>query len=178
MSITGDPDGEPTKVGVALVDVLTAKDATIGILTALQARMRTGVGQRVEVNLLSSLLGSLANQASACLATGQAPRRMGNRHPSIAPYETLRCSDGLIAVACGNDRQFRRLVDVLGVPELADDPRFSSNPGRVQHRDALVAALEARLAARPADAWVERLTEAGVPAGTVGDISAGIALAH
>ncbi|MBO9523443.1 MAG: CoA transferase [Nocardioidaceae bacterium] len=178
MSITGDPEGEPTKAGVALVDVLTAKDATIGILAALQARTRTGTGQRVEVNLLSSLLGSLANQASSYLATGRSPGRMGNRHPSIAPYETLRCRDGLVAVACGNDGQFRRLAGVLGEPALADDERFATNPARVAHREDLVAALERLLAAGDAAGWVERLTEAGVPAGQVGDLASGIALAE
>jgi len=177
MSITGDPDGEPRKAGVALVDVLTAKDATIGILAALAARHLTGVGQRVEVDLLSSLLGALANQASSYLATGQAPGRLGNQHPSIAPYETLRCKDGLLAVACGNDRQFRRFGEALWDPGLADDPRFATNPTRVQHRKALVGALEARLAHDTVDAWTERLTAVGVPAGKVGDIADGIALA-
>lgn len=177
MSITGDAEGEPMKTGVALVDVLTAKDATMGILAALGARDRTGEGQRVEVNLLSSLLAALANQASVCLATGQAPRRMGNRHPSIAPYEPLRCKDDLLAVACGNDRQFRRLSEVLGAPGLADDPRFTTNSARVEHREALVDVLELRLRHDIADAWAERLTAAGVPAGKVGDIADGIELA-
>lgn len=177
MSITGDPDGEPMKAGVALVDVLTAKDATIGIMAALAARARTGVGQRVEVDLLSSLLGALANQASSYLATGQAPGRLGNRHPSITPYETLRCKDGLLAVACGNDRQFRRFSEALGDPGLADDQRFATNSARVQHRDALVGTLEARLAHDTVDAWAEGLTAVGVPAGKVGDVADGIALA-
>jgi crotonobetainyl-CoA:carnitine CoA-transferase CaiB-like acyl-CoA transferase len=177
MSITGDPDGEPMKAGVALVDVLTAKDATIGIMAALAARARTGVGQRVEVDLLSSLLGALANQASSYLATGQAPGRLGNRHPSITPYETLRCKDGLLAVACGNDRHFRRFSEALGDPGLADDQRFATNSARVQHRDALVGTLEARLAHDTVDAWTEGLTAVGVPAGKVGDVADGIALA-
>lgn len=178
MSITGDPDGEPTKVGVALVDVLTAKDATIGILAALHARRRTAAGQRVEVNLLSTLLGALANQASAYLTTGHAPLRMGNQHPSIAPYETLRCKDGLVAVACGNDGQFRRLAELLESAELAGDERFATNPARVANRRELVDALEERLAADTADVWVRRLNAAGVPAGTVGTIADGIALAE
>jgi crotonobetainyl-CoA:carnitine CoA-transferase CaiB-like acyl-CoA transferase len=105
------------------------------------------VGQRVEVDLLSSLLGALANHSSSYLATGRAPARLGNQHPSIAPYETLRCKDGLLAVACGNDRQFRRFAEALGDPGLADDPRFAANPTRVQHREALVGALEGRLSA-------------------------------
>lgn len=177
MSITGEPGGEPRKVGVALVDVLTAKDAAIGVLAALAARERTGEGQRVEVNLLSSLLAALANQASSYLATGQAPGRLGNRHPSIAPYETLACKDVPLAVACGNDRQFRRLVEALGAPRLADDPRFATNPERVAHREALVEALEARLREDVADAWMARLSTAGVPAGKVGNIADGLALA-
>jgi crotonobetainyl-CoA:carnitine CoA-transferase CaiB-like acyl-CoA transferase len=177
MSITGDADGEPTKVGVALVDVLTAKDAVIGILAALQARTQTGHGQRVEVDLLSSLLGSLANQASAYLATGRPPTRMGNRHPSIAPYETLRCKDDLLAVCCGNDGQFRRFVEVLAASELADDTRFATNPARVGNRDALVEALEARLRHDRVDAWVARLSTVGVPAGKVGDIADALSLA-
>ncbi|GAB3790416.1 CaiB/BaiF CoA transferase family protein [Nocardioides ungokensis] len=174
MSITGDADGEPTKVGVALVDVLTGKDAVIGILAALADRERTGLGQHVEVNLLSSLLGGLANQASAYLATGVAPTRMGNQHPSIAPYETLRCRDGLIAVACGNDGQFVRLVKALALGALAEDERFATNPARVEHREALVAALEGVLGRHDAEHWQRVLTEADVPVGVVGDVGAGV----
>lgn len=178
MSITGEADGGPTKVGVALVDVLTGKDAAIGILAALAERERSGRGQRIEVDLLSSLLGSLANQASSYLATGEAPHRMGNRHPSIAPYETLRCKDEQLAVCCGNDAQFRRLAEVLGARGLADDERFATNPARVQHRAALVAALEERLITDTAAAWAERLAAVRVPAGRVGDIADGLALAE
>ncbi len=178
MSITGDADGEPTKVGVALVDVLTSKDAVIGILAALRAREATGRGQRVEVNLLSSLLGSLANQTGSYLATGRVPQRMGNRHPSIAPYETLRCRDGLLAVCCGNDRQFRSLVTELGVAELADDPRFATNAERVAHRPELVKLLEQALARDSVAAWAGSLMRAGVPAGAVGDVASGVRLAE
>ena len=174
MSITGDPSGEPTKVGVALVDVLTGKDAVIGILAALRARERTGVGDHVEVDLLSSLLGGLVNQAAGYLTTGTAPTRMGNRHPSIAPYETLQCADGPLAVACGNDRQFRRLAETVGRPDLADDARFTSNGARVSNREQLVTALERELASAPAAVWEQRLTAAGVPAGLVGDIGSAI----
>jgi len=177
MSITGEPDGEPSKVGVALVDVLTAKDAVSGILAALLARSRTGSGQHVEVNLLSSLLGSLANQASSYLATGVAPTRMGNQHPSIAPYETLRCGAGQVAVACGNDGQFRRLVSVLDIPRVADDARFLSNRDRVTNRESLVNILEAALATRPSKEWAALLTDAGVPASVVGTIATGFARA-
>lgn len=178
MSITGDPDGEPTKAGVALVDVLTGKDAVIGILAALAERERSGRGQRVEVALLSSLLGSLVNQATSCLTTGEAPRRMGNQHPSIAPYETLRCADGMLAVACGNDGQFARLCTGVGRPELAEDPRFATNANRVAHRADLVTALEDALSADTAAAWQERLSDADVPVGEVGDIGTAIARAR
>lgn len=178
MSITGEPTGEPTKVGVALVDVLTGKDAVIGILAAVTERARTGLGQHVEVNLLSSLLGSLANQAANHLTTGRSPTRLGNAHPSIAPYETLHCRDGMVAVACGNDGQFARLTRALGQPELARDGRFTSNALRVANRDALVVELEGALAGEDAQSWTERLTACGVPAGRVGDIGAGIELAR
>lgn len=177
MSITGSPDA-PQKVGVALVDVLTAKDAVIGILAALQARARDGHGQYVEVNLLSSLLASLANQASSFLTTGQPPQAMGNRHPSIAPYETLACQDGSIAIACGNDGQFGRLTEVLGVPGLAADPRFATNAARVSNRDELAALLEEQLAVKDAASWETILNDAGVPAGQVGSIASGFALAQ
>ncbi|MFD5556103.1 CaiB/BaiF CoA transferase family protein [Streptomyces sp. NPDC127068] len=178
MSITGGTDGEPTKVGVALVDVLTGKDAVIGVLAALAARARTGRGCRVEVTLLSSLLGSLVNQAQGYLETGLPPGRMGNRHPSIAPYEMLRCRDGLLAVACGNDGQFARLAAALGAAELAQDERFATNAGRVAHREHLVVALERRLAHGDGSDWQARLTEAGVPAGKVGTVADGFALAE
>ncbi|MEW1654492.1 CoA transferase [Streptomyces sp. NPDC093707] len=173
MSITGEPGGTPLKAGVALVDVLTAKDAVTGILAALRHRDRTGAGQAVEVNLLSSLLGSLVNQASGHLATGRDPGPMGNRHPSIAPYETLACRGGLLAVAVGNDRQFR----ALGVPELAEDVRFRRNQDRVQNRTDLAKALEERLAADTPRGWTERLAAVSVPCGPVNTLSEALELA-
>ncbi|MFJ5676226.1 CaiB/BaiF CoA transferase family protein [Streptomyces sp. NPDC093097] len=177
MSITGEPGGTPLKAGVALVDVLTAKDAVTGILAALRHRDRTGAGQAVEVNLLSSLLGSLVNQASGHLATGRDPGPMGNRHPSIAPYETLACRGGLLAVAVGNDRQFRALAGELGVPELAEDVRFRHNQDRVQNRTDLAKALEERLAADTPRGWTERLAAASVPCGPVNTLSEALELA-
>ncbi len=177
MSITG-PDGEPTKAGVALVDVLTGKDAVIGILAALTARARTGVGEAIEVSLLTSSLGAMVNQGQAALETGRAPSGMGNRHPSIAPYETLHCTDALVAIACGNDGQFARLAAVLGVPDLAADPEYATNAARVAHREGLADALEKRLRTEPAAHWVEVLTAAGVPAGKVGTLPDAIALAE
>ncbi|ANZ18127.1 L-carnitine dehydratase/bile acid-inducible protein F [Streptomyces noursei ATCC 11455] len=177
MSVTGEPGGTPLKAGVALVDVLTAKDAVTGILAALRHRDRTGAGQAVEVNLLSSLLGALVNQVSGQLVTGRDPGPMGNRHPSIAPYETLACRGGLLAVAVGNDRQFRALAGALGTPELAEDIRFRRNQDRVQNRTDLVKALEDRLAADTPRGWTERLTAASVPCGPVNSVSEALELA-
>lgn len=178
MSITGEPDGDPMKSGVAVVDVLTGKDAVIAILAAVVERGRSGLGQRVEVNLLSSLLGSLVNQASATLSTGISPKRVGNHHPSIAPYQALHCRDGLLVVACGNDLQFRNLTATLDVPALAEDARFATNPSRVEHRAALTAALEIALGTKTVAHWANALTHAGVPAGPVNDIAGAIDRAH
>lgn len=178
MHITGESDGEAMKAGVALVDVLTGKDAVIGILAALRRRERTGRGSRIEVNLLSSLQAALVNQVSAHLGAGAEPGRLGNRHPSIAPYESLQCADAPIAVACGNDAQFAKMVDALGRPELADDERYRRNPDRVANREQLVRDLEAALAGGTAATWAERLNGVGVAAGVVNTIGEGIALAE
>jgi crotonobetainyl-CoA:carnitine CoA-transferase CaiB-like acyl-CoA transferase len=177
MSITGH-QGDPMKVGVALVDVLTSKDAVAGTLAALRVRDRTGSGQRVEVNLLSSLLASLVNQASAFLATGEAPGPLANRHPSVAPYETLRAKDGSIAVCCGNDRQFAKLVNALGAGELATDVRFATNADRVAHRSELADLLEAALSRETVASWTTQLSGAGLPVGRVGSVADGFALAE
>ena len=178
MSITGEAAGPPMKAGVALVDVLTAKDAAIAVLAALQARRNTGRGSHIQVNLLSSLQGALANQAQAYLGAGTVPSRMGNAHPSIVPYQLLGCSDVPLAVACGNDAQFVRLAAELGAPELADDARFATNSARVEHREILIPLLEELLGAAPAAVWQERLSGAGVPAGRVSGIDEGIAYAE
>lgn len=178
MSITGESGGEPTKVGVAVVDVLTGKDAALGILAALRQRDRTGEGQHVEVNLLSSLLGSLVNQMSGYLATGVDPKPMGNQHPSIAPYETLHCEDALLAVAIGNDSQFRKLTETLGIAGMAGDSRFATNDARVANRAELVEQLENVLAARPAVAWQERLQAAGIACGQVNNLSRAVSYAE
>lgn len=178
MSITGRADGEPTKAGVALVDVLTAKDATIGTLAALEQRRRTGRGAHIDVSLLSSLQGALVNQGQAYLGAGKVPQRMGNDHPSIVPYQLLQCSDAPLAVTVGNDRQFRKFTEVLGIPETAEDERYASNGARVDHREELTALLEEALAGRTASEWQEALTEVGVPAGKVGGIDEGVALAE
>ena len=177
MSITGDPQGDAYKVGVALVDVLTAKDATIGILAALSERNSTGRGRRIEVNLLSSLQGALANQAQAYLGAGVTPTRLGNDHPSIVPYQLLATSDDPLAVAVGNDSQFAKLCSAIGNPELAADPRFVTNSARVKHRRELVQLLEDGLARAGATEWQDQLVSAGVPAGRVASIDEGIAYA-
>src|SRR4051812_22855500 len=137
MSITGPTVGEPTKVGVAVVDVLAAMHALTGILLALTHRNHTGEGQRVDTNLLSVLLSSMVNQASGFLGAGSVPASMGNRHPSIAPYQTFSTADRPVAVAVGNDKQFKLLASALNLDWLTDDERFSSNASRVHHRDAL-----------------------------------------
>lgn len=178
MSITGEPDGEPQKVGVAMVDVLAGLFATVGILAALHHRASTGEGQRVDIDLLSCLLAGLVNQASAYTSGGVVPTRMGNRHPSIAPYEALPCADGSLVLAIGNDRQFTALCNVLGAPDMATDERFTTNPARVRHREQLRAALTSLLACRTAADWAQILTGARVPAGVVNDIAGAFALAN
>jgi crotonobetainyl-CoA:carnitine CoA-transferase CaiB-like acyl-CoA transferase len=178
MSITGEPDGEPSKVGVALVDVLAGLFASVGILAALRHRDETGRGQRVDVDLLSSLLAALVNQGSAYTLAGVVPARMGNAHPSIAPYELFRAAGGALVLAVGTDRQFAALCRTLGAAGLSEQPRFAHNEDRVAHRDELRAELERLLAARPAERWVRELTEAGVPAGTVNDVGAAFRLAE
>ncbi|SHN43368.1 CaiB/BaiF CoA transferase family protein [Cryptosporangium aurantiacum] len=177
MSITGPGPGQPTKVGVALVDVVTGLHASVGILAALRHRDRTGEGQVVEVNLLSSLLSALTNQAAGYLGAGAVPGPMGNRHPSIAPYEVFATADRPLALAVGNDRQFAALATVLGVPGLATDERFRTNTDRVAHRAALFDTITAALAGRGAEAWFEALTAAGVPAGPINDVADAFALA-
>ncbi len=178
MSVTGEPEGEPIKVGVALVDVLAGLYATIGILVALRAREASGEGQLVEVDLLSALLASLVNQGSAYTVGGVVPQRLGNRHPSISPYEVYATAEGELVLAVGNDRQFAALCEELGSPDLATDPRFATNPARVEHREALGAELERLLAARPAAAWAEALLARRVPAGRVNDLGAAFAFAE
>jgi crotonobetainyl-CoA:carnitine CoA-transferase CaiB-like acyl-CoA transferase len=177
MSITGEPDREPQKVGVALVDVLAGLFSAVGILAALRHRDQTGRGQRLEVNLLGSLLAALVNQGSAYTIAGVVPERMGNAHPSIAPYELFRTAQGDLVLAVGNDRQFASLCGVLGVPELATDSRFTHNGDRVRHRVQLRDELEPALAGAPASAWAELLTAARVPAGVVNDLRAAFELA-
>jgi crotonobetainyl-CoA:carnitine CoA-transferase CaiB-like acyl-CoA transferase len=178
MSITGERAGEPQKVGVALVDVLAGLFATVGVLAALNHRHSSGEGQLIEVDLLSSLLAALVNQASSYTIAGVVPERMGSEHPSIAPYAVFRTREGELVLAVGNDRQFQVLCDVLGAPQLAGDLRYATNPERVANRQTLREELDSLLAARPAREWASQLTDARVPAGVVNDIAAAFDLAR
>jgi crotonobetainyl-CoA:carnitine CoA-transferase CaiB-like acyl-CoA transferase len=170
MSVTGPAEGEPSKVGVAIVDISAGLYAVSAILAALHHRTLTGEGQYIDVALLDAQLGWLANVASAYLLTGNPPGRYGNGHATIVPYQPFACTDGLLMLAVGNDGQFAALCRVLGDPELAQDARFATNPARVRHRAELVALLEARLGTRPRDAWMAELLAANVPCGPVNDI--------
>jgi crotonobetainyl-CoA:carnitine CoA-transferase CaiB-like acyl-CoA transferase len=177
MSITGHDETGPTKVGVALVDVITGLHAVTGILAALRHRDRTGMGQRVEVNLLSSLLSALTNQASGYVCTGAVPGLAGNCHPSIAPYEVVATADRPLAIAAANDKLFAALATVLERTDLLQDPRFQSNTARVQNRHVLVQELQRVLILKPAEEWFDTLTAAGVPCGPINDIHQAFALA-
>ena len=178
MSLTGDPDGPPYRAGISVFDVMAGLHATIGVLAALNTRHETGTGQHVEVNLLSSALSGLVNQSSAYVAGGVVPSRMGNSHPSLFPYEPLPCADGDLIVTAGNSGQFRRLVAVLGVPELADDPRFRGNEDRTANRHELRPLLVERLAGRTTMEWFKDLTAAGVPCGPINSVDGGVAFAE
>ncbi|MBT0958042.1 CoA transferase [Alphaproteobacteria bacterium KMM 3653] len=170
MSITGEADGPPQKVGVAVTDIVTGLYGTVGILAALEQRRRTGRGQHIDMSLLDCSAAMLANQAMNALATGTAPMRRGNAHPNIAPYQELPCADGHIIVAVGNDRQFRAFCGVLGIEALATDPRFATNPARVENRDALTVALSQAMEDWQSADLLSALAEATVPAGPINDI--------
>ncbi|MGW0810994.1 CaiB/BaiF CoA transferase family protein [Nonomuraea sp. NPDC002799] len=178
MSLTGDADGPPYRAGISVFDVMAGNHAVIGILAALRHREATGQGQHVEVNLLSSALTGLVNHSSAYVAGGVVPYRMGNAHPSVFPYEPLPTADNDLIVTAANDGQFRKLCAVLGIPEVADDPRFARNADRTAHRDELRPILVGRLALRGAVEWFELLVEAGVPSGPINTIDGGFAMAE
>ena len=167
MSITGEPEGEPMKVGVAISDVTAGLHACTAILAALAAREHTGAGDRIDIALLDSTVSWLANVASAYLVTGQPPGRYGNAHASIVPYQAFRARDDWFVTGVGNDEQWRRFCAALGRPELAADARFVTNRARVQHRDQLIPLLEELFATQPAGWWLERLEQAEVPAAPV-----------
>jgi len=168
MSITGTPDGGPTKVGVAISDVVTGMFGAVSVLASLLARERGSAGgQRVDVSLLGSTLAVLVNQAQNAFVTGGSPVRRGNAHPSIVPYETFRTADGEIAVGVGSERQWPRFCAAIGLPELTADPRFATNGDRVEHRAELVPVLAARFAGAPAAEWLAILDAVGVPCGPI-----------
>jgi len=175
MSVTGErdglPGGGPQKAGVALTDVMTGMYATIAILAALTHRDRSGEGQHIDLALLDVQVAMLANVGSSYLSSGKVPQRWGNAHANIVPYQTFACSDGHLIVAAGNDSQFRKFVDAGGRPELADDPRFATNPARVRQRDVLVPLLAAMVAGRSRADWIARLEAAGVPCGPINDVA-------
>ncbi len=178
MSLTGDPDGPPYRAGVAIFDIIAGLHTAVGIFAALSHRAATGEGQHVEASLLASAMSGLVNQASAVVTGGGVPFRMGNAHPSLFPYEPLPTADGDLVVTAGNDAQFRKLCDVLGVPRLASDPRFSMNDKRTANRDALKPLLAEQLARRPAAEWFSEMMAAGVPCAPINTIDQGIAFAR
>jgi CoA:oxalate CoA-transferase len=171
MSLTGHPGGPPTRVGTSIGDIAAGLFTAIGIGAALHQRAATGRGTKVDVAMLDAQVAILENAIARYAATGEVPGPLGNRHPAIAPFAALRAADGYLVVAAGNDGLFARLCDVLGCPAVAVDPRFATNAGRVADVDALHAALEAALAARPVADWLARLEAAGVPCGPLQDVA-------
>jgi len=171
MSITGEPDGEPMKVGVAITDILTGMYAATAVLAALAHRERSGRGQSIDLALLDVQVAMLANQAQSYLVTGQPPGRLGNSHPSIVPYRAFATKDGHIVLAVGNDGQFARFCAVAGRPELARDPRFGTNAARVRNRMELESVLATVIAGRSSREWIEALDAATVPCGPINDLT-------
>ena len=178
MSLTGAADGPPYRAGISVFDVMTGLHGTIGILAALHQRSLTGRGQHLEVNLLSSALSGLVNHSGGYTAAGVVPYRMGNAHPSVYPYEVLPTKDRDVIITAANDRQFRALCEVLGIGELADDPRFALNADRTANRAEFHPILLERLAEWSADDLFEALNRVGVPCGPINSIAEGVALAE
>jgi crotonobetainyl-CoA:carnitine CoA-transferase CaiB-like acyl-CoA transferase len=180
MGITGfpEPEGQPTKVGVAIADIVCGLYAATAILAALRRRDATGEGARIEVPLFESTLGWLANRGQEYLVSGEDTGRMGNGHPTIVPYQTFDASDKQIAVAVGNDAQFERLCEAIGREDLAQDERYATNPGRVANRQELVEALQQELSERTAEEWVEKIRGVGIPCGPVNTLAEALADEH
>lgn len=174
MSLTGDPDGPAYRSGISVFDVMAGLHATIGILAALNHRNRTGEGQHVELSLLASALSGLVNHTSAYVAGGVTPTRMGNAHPSLFPYEPLPAADRELIIIAGNNGQFRRLCEVLGLPDLPGDPRFTNNDDRTRNRDQLRPLLVERLSTKTADEWFALLSEVGVSCGPINSVAGGV----
>jgi succinate---hydroxymethylglutarate CoA-transferase len=171
MSICGEPEGKPTKYGVAIVDVCTGMLASNSILAALNARERTGKGQKVELSLYETSLAMLVNVAASYLAAGRNAGRFGNGHPSIVPYTSYQTADAMIALGVGNERQFARLADVLGRAEWAKDARFASNRARVENRTVIDGLISEALSHDKADAWLAKLKAAGIPSGKINSVA-------
>ncbi|MGZ3602323.1 MAG: CaiB/BaiF CoA transferase family protein [Ktedonobacterales bacterium] len=178
MSLTGDPDGPAFRSGISVFDVMAGLHAAIGILAALNSRNRTGEGQHVELSLLASALSGLVNHTSAYVAGGVIPTRMGNAHPSLFPYEPLPTADVELIVIAGNNGQFRKLCDVLGLPDLPNDPRFANNDDRTRNRDLLRPYLVERLRTKTANEWFHALSAAGVSCGPINSIAGGVNFAR
>jgi crotonobetainyl-CoA:carnitine CoA-transferase CaiB-like acyl-CoA transferase len=171
MSVTGEPEGMPVKVGVALSDVLTGLNAAVAILAALNHAERTGEGQFIDMSLFDVTVASLANQAANYLFTGISPERLGNAHPNIVPYQAFDTADGHLILAVGNDGQFQRFCALAEVPSMAQDDRFATNDARVRNRDELVPQVAAIMKTRTVSDWLEALEREGIPAGPINDIS-------
>jgi crotonobetainyl-CoA:carnitine CoA-transferase CaiB-like acyl-CoA transferase len=167
MSLTGEPDGEPMKVGVAVTDLFTGMYASTAILAALYERDRSQAGQHIDIALFDVQIATLANQMMSYLVSGREPPRLGNAHPSIVPYQAFKAADDYVILAIGNDSQFRKFCDIAGCGHLYADPRYATNPARVANREALVPQLQAIIASRPAAMWIADLEIAGVPCGPI-----------
>lgn len=171
MDLTGEPDGAPQKMGVAFADIFTGTYGAVAVLAALMQRAQTGVGQHIDMSLLDTMVGVLANQGLNYLVSGKAPRRLGNAHPNIVPYQVFAVRAGHVIIAVGNDAQFARLCDYLGRPELAGDPQFATNAARIEHREALIRILAERLSRLTREEVLGAMEERGIPAGPINSVA-------
>lgn len=178
MALTGEPDGGPMRFPTPIADITTGIYCALGIVSALYARERTGQGQSIDTALLDSQITWLANIGSSFLATGEPPKKLGNLHPSIVPYQPFLAADKWIIVAVGTERLWARLLEVLEMPELAADPRYATNADRLAHRAALIPLLEWRFSQEPATYWLERLDRAGIPAGPINPVEEALTGEH
>ena len=174
MSVTGEPDGRPSKVGAAWIDILTGLTSTIGILAALHERESSGKGQHIDVSLFDVGIAMMANIAQSYLATRETPGRLGNAHPQVAPYQDFRASDGFLMLAANNNDQFRRLCDTVGLPDLPDDERFRENADRVRNREALETLINEKMATNTRDYWMDALQKAGITVTSINTVAAAL----
>ncbi len=171
MDLTGEPHGEPQKVGVAFADIFTGTYGAVAVLAALAQRAQTGAGQHIDLSLLDTMVGVLANQGLNYLVSGETPRRMGNAHPNIVPYQVFAVADGHVIIAVGNDAQFQRLCACLELPAIADDPRYATNAARVRHREELIPLLSGRLCRLAREEVLRAMQERGIPAGPINSVA-------